>query len=181
MPCLLVKSVIMLTLSDIVAPHPIHNLSSMKKSHFILCDNHRNFSQVRIKSFLNFDSLSNCLIGFLLVCPRMLSYFLKVMWQSVLLFLSLFWSAKPDFILVQNPPSVPTLPVCWFVCWLRGVPLVIDWHNYGYTILSLTLGPRHLLVLMSRLIEKKFGRKAQSNLCVTKAMSVDLQQNWGIT
>jgi hypothetical protein len=33
---------------------------------------------------------------------------------------------------------------------------------------------------MSRLIEKKFGKKAASNFCVTKAMSADLQQNWGI-
>ena len=40
---------------------------------------------------------------------------------------------KPDMILVQNPPAVPTLGVAWLVAKLRGARLVIDWHNLSHT------------------------------------------------
>ena len=42
------------------------------------------------------------------------------------------------------------MAVCWIVCLLRGSKLVIDWHNYGYTILGLTLGEQHILVQFSK-------------------------------
>jgi beta-1,4-mannosyltransferase len=42
------------------------------------------------------------------------------------------------------------MAVCWIVCLLRGSKLVIDWHNYGYTILGLTLGEQHFLVQISK-------------------------------
>lgn len=83
-------------------------------------------------------------------------------------------------MLLQNPPSVPALPVCWAVTRLRSTALIVDWHNYGYTILSLTLGQTHPLVRFSRLIEKWFGRMAQAHLCVTKAMAEDLGSVWGV-
>lgn len=92
----------------------------------------------------------------------------------------LFWVGKPQFYLVQNPPSIPCLPVCWFIAKVRGAKFIVDWHNYGYTILRLTLGPKHFLVLCSRLLEEFFGRRAKINFCVTKAMRRDLLDNWGI-
>ena len=57
-----------------------------------------------------------------------------------LLFLLLLWLRRPSHVLVQNPPSIPTLPIAWFVCLVRDATFVIDWHNYGYTILGLALG-----------------------------------------
>lgn len=50
----------------------------------------------------------------------------------------------------QNPPGLPTIAVAWFVCVLRGSRLVIDWHNYGYTIMALSLGETHPVVRLAK-------------------------------
>lgn len=112
--------------------------------------------------------------------PRLLAYALKVLWQSLALFFSLMFLSKPSHIVVQNPPSIPTLPVSWFCCLLRGSLLVVDWHNYGYSILALALGPGHLLVRTCHWCEKTFGKKAASAFCVSQAMQEDLKSNWGV-
>ncbi|XP_054923879.2 chitobiosyldiphosphodolichol beta-mannosyltransferase [Dermacentor andersoni] len=118
--------------------------------------------------------------GFQKYVPRLVAYVLKVLWQSLALFFSLMFLPKPSHVLVQNPPSVPTLPVVWFCCLLRGSALVVDWHNYGYSILALALGPGHLLVRICRWCEKTFGKKAKSAFCVSQAMQQDLESNWKV-
>lgn len=50
----------------------------------------------------------------------------------------------------QNPPGLPGIAVAWLVCTLRGSRLIIDWHNYGYTIMALSHGQEHLLVQMAK-------------------------------
>ncbi|KAL3238871.1 hypothetical protein MRX96_021891 [Rhipicephalus microplus] len=112
--------------------------------------------------------------------PRLLAYALKVLWQSLALFFRLMFLCKPSHVLVQNPPSIPTLPVSWFCCLLRGSVLVVDWHNYGYSILALALGPEHLLVRLCHWCEETFGKKAGSAFCVSQAMQEDLKSNWGV-
>jgi len=97
-----------------------------------------------------------------------------------LLWMLLFTIPKPDFILVQNPPAVPTLMIVKMVCSFRGSKLVIDWHNYGYTILALSLGQRHFAVYLYKWMEKWFGGGAYGNFCVTNAMRQELRDNWGI-
>ena len=52
----------------------------------------------------------------------------------------------PDYILVQNPPSIPALLVVWFAALLRGSVVVIDWHNLGFSVLAISLGPKHPFV-----------------------------------
>ena len=51
-----------------------------------------------------------------------------------LLFLLLFRTPKPDFYLVQNPPSIPTLFIVWMAARLQGARFVIDWHNFGFPL-----------------------------------------------
>lgn len=85
-----------------------------------------------------------------------------------------------SYLVLQNPPAVPSIPICWFYCLLADVKFVIDWHNYAYTILALSLGKTHLLVKLARIIESKFGSRASMNFCVTKAMQKDLQNKWNI-
>lgn len=56
--------------------------------------------------------------------------FKVVLWIMQLLW-ALFWGVpRPTWVLVQNPPSIPTLLVAWIVCRLRGASLIVDWHNF---------------------------------------------------
>lgn len=78
---------------------------------------------------------------------------------------------KPDAILVQNPPSLPGLACVYLACVLRRCPMVLDWHNLGFTMFD--RGPRHPLVWFTRRAEAFFGRRATINLTVSHAM-----RNW---
>ncbi len=78
---------------------------------------------------------------------------------------------RPDLLLVQTPPSLPTLQVVWLVSRLRGARLVLDWHNLGYSILALRLGRRHLAVRMARWLEQHTGRRAHAHLCVSRGFA----------
>ncbi|XP_073398883.1 chitobiosyldiphosphodolichol beta-mannosyltransferase isoform X2 [Dendrobates tinctorius] len=114
------------------------------------------------------------------VGPRLLRYVLKVAVQAVQLFWELVKMDAPYFILLQNPPGLPAIAVTWLFCLLRRCQLIIDWHNYGYSIMSLTNGPRHPIVRVAKWYEKIFGRLSSYNFCVTNAMKEDLLQNWRI-
>ncbi|QRW18978.1 beta-1,4-mannosyltransferase, glycosyltransferase family 33 protein [Rhizoctonia solani] len=106
---------------------------------------------------------------------------IKLAIQAVsLLWALLFKMPTPEYILVQNPPSIPTLVLVQLVCWLRGCKLVIDWHNLGYSILALRLGEKHRLVKVAKLIERIFGRRAFLHLFVTDAMKKKLVQEWNL-
>ncbi|XP_013417721.1 chitobiosyldiphosphodolichol beta-mannosyltransferase-like [Lingula anatina] len=117
---------------------------------------------------------------FLRYLPKLLNYMFKVLWQSVVLCLTVLMTKKSSHILLQNPPAIPTLAVLWVVCLYRDSRLIVDWHNYGYTILGLTLGSRHPLVRFSKWYEGFFGRLADGNICVTQAMREDLAEKWNI-
>lgn len=82
--------------------------------------------------------------------------------------------------MLQNPPSIPTLAVASLACYLRQTRLVIDWHNFGYTILALKLGDRHPLVRVSRWYEIVFCKTATAHFCVTKAMASVLKKEFGL-
>lgn len=84
-------------------------------------------------------------------------------------------------MLVQNPPSIPTLAIATIISFLRNTELVIDWHNFGYSILALKLGPSHPLVKISALYENLFSRLASQHITVTNAMARVMNQNYGIT
>ncbi|TFY75427.1 hypothetical protein EWM64_g8585 [Hericium alpestre] len=86
----------------------------------------------------------------------------------------------PEFILVQNPPSIPTLALVYLVGRLRGSKVIIDWHNLGYSILALRLGPNHILVRLAKWFEKTFGRSAYAHLFVTRAMKDHLTRSWDL-
>ncbi|KAG5000459.1 hypothetical protein JHK87_021531 [Glycine soja] len=87
---------------------------------------------------------------------------------------------SPDIFIVQNPPSVPTLVAVKWASWLRNSSFVIDWHNFGYTLLALSLGRNSHFVSLYKWFEKHYGKMADASLCVTKAMLLELAQNWGI-
>ncbi|GAU26322.1 hypothetical protein TSUD_56200 [Trifolium subterraneum] len=81
--------------------------------------------------------------------PKILQPFmllLKPLFQFFMLLWYLFVKIpSPDIFIVQNPPSVPTLVAVKWASWLRNSLFVIDWHNFGYTLLGLSLGRNSLL------------------------------------
>jgi beta-1,4-mannosyltransferase len=106
---------------------------------------------------------------------------LKVALQVLqLLYTLLLVVPLPRAFLVQNPPSIPVLAVVWVAARLRGASFIIDWHNFGYTILGLGLGRSHPLVVLSRWYEHFFARRADGHLCVTNAMRKWLEKHWGV-
>jgi beta-1,4-mannosyltransferase len=86
---------------------------------------------------------------------------------------------KPDVILVQSPPAIPTLLVAVAAARLRGARLVVDWHNLGWAVLALALGPRHPIVALARWYERVLGRLADAHLCVSSALAGALSR-WGM-
>ncbi|KAK2757539.1 mannosyltransferase [Arachnomyces sp. PD_36] len=106
---------------------------------------------------------------------------LKAICQTWYLWLILGYYAKPaKWMLVQNPPSIPSLAIAQLICFVRNTRLIIDWHNFGFTILSLKLGDTHPLVRISKWYETVFCRSAFAHLCVTNAMARVLREGFRI-
>lgn len=113
--------------------------------------------------------------------PASLPFIIFGPWKVLVQIYHLTWrltfGLKPSrWLLVQNPPSIPTLMIAALVCRMRGTALMIDWHNYGWSILSGTRGSSHPLVAISKVYECFFGRFGSYNLTVTEAMGRQLRQ-----
>ena len=68
----------------------------------------------------------------------------------------------------KNPPSIPVLAVLVIAraaLRLRGrrTRLVIDWHNFGYTILQLSFTPTHPIVRLAKMYvqRNRLGMKSR--------------------
>jgi beta-1,4-mannosyltransferase len=101
--------------------------------------------------------------------------------QSARLLSALLRLPKPDVILVQNPPAVPTLAVAWTAARMRGARFVIDWHNLSHTILAVRLGERHRAVRALAHSERRWARRADAHLAVSHTLAEWLQREWRIT
>ncbi|KAJ7480090.1 mannosyltransferase [Mycena galericulata] len=117
--------------------------------------------------------------------PFLVSGPIKVTLQVLYIFIELFTIPNPpEFILVQNPPSIPTLAIVWVVSRMRGSKVIIDWHNLGYSILAMRFrsGESHPLVVLAKwyAFERTFGRTAYAHLFVTKAMRDALVKQWDL-
>lgn len=130
----------------------------------------RNSPNVRIHELNPFPELE---------LPSILKYIFKTVWQTLGLLITLISIRKPKFILCQNPPAIPAIIVAYFYCLFARSKLIIDWHNYTYSILALE-SPNSLIVSFAKKIEAYFGAKAADNFCVTKSMKVDLQTRWNV-
>ncbi|MEQ2244459.1 hypothetical protein ILYODFUR_017355, partial [Ilyodon furcidens] len=82
--------------------------------------------------------------------PKLLTYVTKTIVQSVQILHVLLSMELQAHILMQNPPGLPGVAVAWVVCVLRGSTFIIDWHNYGYTIMALSLGASHPVVRLAK-------------------------------
>lgn len=99
----------------------------------------------------------------------------KVIWQSIDLFLMLLISLKPSKYLLQNPPSLPAMGICWLIGFLKSNELIIDWHNYGYTIMAMSLNSQHVFVKLYKKFEFFFAKLTRKHICVSNKMKEDLK------
>jgi beta-1,4-mannosyltransferase len=100
--------------------------------------------------------------------------------QAAKLMAALLRLPKPDVILVQNPPAVPTLVVAWTVARMRGARLVIDWHNLSHTILAVKLGDTHRAVRSLARSERRWARRADAHIAVSQALADWLKREWKV-
>jgi beta-1,4-mannosyltransferase len=73
-------------------------------------------------------------------------------------------------VFVQNPPALAVI----LAARLLSIRIVVDWHNYGWTLLGLRLGARHWLVRCAAWCEIRSARGAFAHLAVSEAMRADL-------
>jgi beta-1,4-mannosyltransferase len=128
--------------------------------------------------------------------------------KAALQLLALLWAMlvampRPDAILLQLPPALPTMAACWAAARLRRARLVFDWHNFAYTLMALGEGGganagagasgggrrgapspppprRSALVLAAERYERAWAPRADAALCVTAAMAVELAAGWRV-
>lgn len=123
--------------------------------------------------------LSTWLVDKLRKLPRFLYALyalLRIIIQCLQLLFALWRPFRPyDFILIQNPPCVPLLLISILVKVLTcfRTRLVIDWHNYGFTIMQVNNVSRRL-VAIGRWYELTLGQYGDHHLTVSEAMRQDL-------
>lgn len=91
---------------------------------------------------------------------RVVALVVKALLQLLsLLYATLWVLPRPKGgILAQTPPALPTLPALAVAARLRRARLVVDWHNFAFTIMSLSMGRRHPLVRVTGERERKRSR-----------------------
>ena len=80
---------------------------------------------------------------------------------------------------IQNPPAIPTLMIARIVATLRQAKLIIDWHNFGYSVLGIKLGMDSKVVQLAKRNEQYFGKRPYAHLTVTDRMHRELV-DWGV-
>src|SRR5687768_6219662 len=106
---------------------------------------------------------------------------LRALAQGAQLFAVLMRVRKPDVMLVQNPPAVPTLSIAWLAARLRGSRLVIDWHNLSHTIAAVKVGEHHRAVKSVKRSERRWAKRADGHLAVSQALAGWLSREFKVT
>jgi glycosyltransferase involved in cell wall biosynthesis len=113
--------------------------------------------------------------------PSMLRLLLRALLQHAqLLRVLVFATRRPDRILVQCPPALPTLGVAWLAARIRAASLVIDWHNFSSALLASRFATQSAIVRVIRAYERAVGRLADTHFCVSRGMKRELSECLGI-
>ena len=115
---------------------------------------------------------------------RKISYYIYVLIRIIfqilqILYFMIFKIGTIEFILIQNPPSIPNLMAIWLASIVKRYKIVIDFHNYGYTILALNVKNK-MIIKVAKWYEHFFGKKCSKAFCVSDYMKEDLKKNWNI-
>lgn len=107
---------------------------------------------------------------------------IRIVYQvlSVIHTVLFFLPVHPEAIMVQNPPSIPTLLLARYLSRICDSKLIIDWHNTGYSILAMRTGEHSTITRIAKWFESHFGREAHAHLFVTRALESFLSQEWSL-
>lgn len=67
---------------------------------------------------------------------------IRIVWQVLSVMKITLWDMEEhsEVLIVQNPPSIPTLALTKLIAWFSRTKIIIDWHNTGYSILAMRVG-----------------------------------------
>ena len=127
--------------------------------------------------------IPNTMEHFLKKFPRFLFLFtaiVRIILQIIMLiYILLVKIPRPSFLILQNPPGIPSIYIARLITFLRRSKFVIDWHNYGYTILQVNKRNK-IIVQIAKLYEKIYGSTADMHFCVSDAMKRHLKETMNI-
>ena len=116
--------------------------------------------------------LSTKLVDALKKLPKIL-YLIYAILRIIIQVLQMVYVLRTpyDYVIMQNPPCIPLLFVAVLMKKFKcgRMKLIIDWHNYGYTILRVNHVNR-ILVFFGKIYEKFFGKFGDYHLCVSETM-----------
>jgi len=72
---------------------------------------------------------------------------------------------------VQNPPGFPAVFAAWLAGASRGAPVVVDWHNLGFTLFALAPRRSRFAVNVYRWLEKIPALSAGLHVSVSRALA----------
>jgi len=106
---------------------------------------------------------------------------LKALWQAYALYHAMGYQTEPsEWILLQNPPFIPTFAIASFMAFFRNSKLIVDWHNFGYSLYALKFGNSHPFVKLHRIYEFGVAKFATAHFTVTDAMARVLKAQAGV-
>ncbi|CDW82399.1 UNKNOWN [Stylonychia lemnae] len=107
---------------------------------------------------------------------------LRILIQIIQLII-VFQSEHYDYVIMQNPPCIPLMLVLAFLklTRLNNQKVIIDWHNYGYSIMRVNRVNKYIVAL-AKIYETKLGKlTGDHHLCVSQAMQIDLVNKFNIS
>lgn len=115
--------------------------------------------------------------------PFVLFAITKILNQIKQLISLLFEVKRCNYILIQNPPSVPLLMVViiFIKLYSKNTKLIIDWHNLNFSILNLRYNNlNHPFVKIMKFYEYFFAKYADLHFTVTEKMKNYLVHEFNI-
>jgi beta-1,4-mannosyltransferase len=70
--------------------------------------------------------------------------------------------------------------VAWLVSRIRGARFVIDWHNLSHTVVAVKVGERHRAVKAIARSERRWAKRADAHVTVSKALAEWLARHYGV-
>ena len=113
--------------------------------------------------------------------PNILYFILRFIIHTIILcWVMMVWIKTPQLVIVQNPPSLPVLSFLFlFKLIKRKAKVIIDVHNYGYTLMYKTKSKK--MLQFCKWYEQYFVRKvADHALTVSENMKRDIIENWKV-